>query len=68
MRHRSVADLMTPRAVSVQRGTAFKEIARLLDEFGITALPVVDESDVPWASSPKRTCSEARQATPQPIS
>ncbi|WP_405682446.1 CBS domain-containing protein [Streptomyces sp. NBC_00057] len=43
MRHRSVADLMTPTAVSVQRGTTFKEIARLLDEFGVTAVPVVDE-------------------------
>jgi CBS-domain-containing membrane protein len=27
----------------VQRGTSFKEIARLLDEFGITAVPVVDD-------------------------
>ncbi|MCX5098264.1 CBS domain-containing protein [Streptomyces sp. NBC_00439] len=47
MRHRSVSDLMTPTAVSVQRGTTFKEIARLLDEFGITAVPVVDEYGCP---------------------
>ncbi|MEE1769982.1 CBS domain-containing protein [Streptomyces sp. JV185] len=47
MRHRSVCDLMTPTAVSVQRGTTFKEIARLLDEFGITAVPVVDENGCP---------------------
>lgn len=47
MRHRSVADLMTPAAVSVQRGTSFKEIARLLDEYGITAVPVVDEENRP---------------------
>jgi CBS domain-containing protein len=47
MRHRSVADLMTPQAVIVQRGTAFKEIARLLDEYGITAVPVVDEDERP---------------------
>ncbi|NXY97518.1 CBS domain-containing protein [Streptomyces sp. BR123] len=47
MRHCSVAELMTPTAISAQRGTAFKEIARLLDEFGITALPVVDESERP---------------------
>ncbi|MER5770576.1 CBS domain-containing protein [Streptomyces sp. NPDC001985] len=47
MRHRRVADLMTPTAVSVQRGTAFKEIARLLDEYGITAVPVVDEDERP---------------------
>ncbi|MCX4784943.1 MULTISPECIES: CBS domain-containing protein [unclassified Streptomyces] len=47
MRHRSVSDLMTPTAVSVQRGTTFKEIARLLDEFGVTAVPVVDEKQRP---------------------
>ncbi|WP_405595483.1 CBS domain-containing protein [Streptomyces sp. NBC_01410] len=47
MRHRSVADLMSPTAVSVQRGTAFKEIARLLDEYGITAVPVIDDKERP---------------------
>lgn len=47
MRHRSVADLMTPEAVAVQRGTSFKEIARLLDEYAITAVPVVDEEERP---------------------
>lgn len=47
MRNRSVADLMTPTAVSVQRGTAFKEITRLLDEFGITAVPVLDDDRHP---------------------
>jgi CBS-domain-containing membrane protein len=38
---------MTPTAVSVQRGTAFKEITRLLDEFGITAVPVLDDDRHP---------------------
>jgi CBS domain-containing protein len=47
MRHRSVADLMTPSAITVQRGTAFQEVARLLNEFGITALPVVDDAGHP---------------------
>ncbi|WP_030690707.1 CBS domain-containing protein [Streptomyces globisporus] len=47
MRHRSVADLMTPTAVSVVPATTFKEIARLLDEFDITAVCVVDESNGP---------------------
>ncbi|MCX5231797.1 CBS domain-containing protein [Streptomyces sp. NPDC006553] len=47
MRHRSVADLMTPTAVAVQPGTSFKEIARLLDEYGITAVPVVDDENRP---------------------
>ncbi|MFE0642421.1 CBS domain-containing protein [Streptomyces sp. NPDC058877] len=47
MRHRSVADLMTPTAVSVLPGTTFKEIARLLDEFDITAVCVVDGANRP---------------------
>ncbi|MEU0372703.1 CBS domain-containing protein [Streptomyces sp. NPDC006283] len=47
MRQRSVADLMTPEAVTVQRGTTFKEIARLLDEYDITAVPVVDDAHRP---------------------
>ncbi|WP_282693793.1 CBS domain-containing protein [Streptomyces sp. CC208A] len=47
MRHRSVAELMTPTAVSVGRDTSFKEIARLLDEFDITAVCVVDEEERP---------------------
>ncbi|WP_415947180.1 CBS domain-containing protein [Streptomyces sp. KLOTTS4A1] len=47
MRHRSVADLMTPTAVSVAPETTFKEIARLLDEYDITAVPVVDAAERP---------------------
>ncbi|MFI1197916.1 CBS domain-containing protein (plasmid) [Streptomyces sp. BHT-5-2] len=47
MRHRRVADLMTPNAVTVQRGTQFREIARLLDEYDITAVPVVDDDGRP---------------------
>ncbi|MFD8410961.1 CBS domain-containing protein [Streptomyces sp. NPDC059650] len=47
MRHRSVADLMTPTAVTVRPATAFKEVARLLQEFDITAMPVVDETGHP---------------------
>ncbi|MFJ8165803.1 CBS domain-containing protein [Streptomyces sp. NPDC096136] len=47
MRHRSVADLMTPGAVTVRGSTAFKEIARLLQEFDITAVPVVDDTGRP---------------------
>ncbi|MFF1511231.1 CBS domain-containing protein [Streptomyces sp. NPDC058326] len=47
MRHRSVADLMTPTAISVVPGTTFKEIAQLLDEFDITAVCVVDDSNRP---------------------
>ncbi|KIX79422.1 CBS domain-containing protein [Streptomyces sp. JL4002] len=47
MRHRSVGDLMTPTAITVRPTTAFKEIARLLKEFDITAVPVVDASRHP---------------------
>ncbi len=47
MRHRSVADLMTPDAVAVQPGTSIREIARLLDEYEITAVPVVDADERP---------------------
>ncbi|MEV5986611.1 CBS domain-containing protein [Streptomyces sp. NPDC052051] len=47
MRNRDVADLMTPTAVSVRPGTTFREIARLLDRYGITAVPVVDDEDRP---------------------
>ncbi|GGX98633.1 hypothetical protein GCM10010510_50360 [Streptomyces anandii JCM 4720] len=42
-----MGDLMTPTAVSVRPGTAFKEIARVLDEYDITAVPVVDDRDRP---------------------
>ncbi|MFF4825417.1 CBS domain-containing protein [Streptomyces sp. NPDC001312] len=47
MRRRSVGELMSPTAVSVRPGTAFKEIARVLDEYDITAVPVVDDEDRP---------------------
>lgn len=47
MGHLTVADLMTPLVISVQRGTTFKEIARLLSESGVTAVPVVDEEGRP---------------------
>ncbi|MEU1597913.1 CBS domain-containing protein [Streptomyces sp. NPDC005708] len=47
MGHRSVGDLMTSTAVSVRPGTSFKEIARTLDEYDITAVPVVDDDGRP---------------------
>jgi CBS domain-containing protein len=47
MGYRSVGDLMTPTAVSVRPGTTFKEIARVLDEYDITAVPVVDDDGRP---------------------
>jgi CBS domain-containing protein len=47
MHHRTVADLMTHMVVRVHRDTPFKEIAELLDEHDITAVPVVDVGDQP---------------------
>lgn len=47
MRHRMVSDLMTASVVRVRRETGFKEIARLLAEYDITAVPVVDDDDRP---------------------
>ncbi|WP_367325299.1 CBS domain-containing protein [Streptomyces sp. HUAS ZL42] len=45
MRHRTVGDLMTTSVVRVRRDTGFKEIAKLLAEYDITAVPVVDDDE-----------------------
>lgn len=47
MRHRCVADLMTLTPITVGRATSSKEVARLLRNFDITAMPVVDEAGRP---------------------
>ncbi|WP_327312688.1 CBS domain-containing protein [Streptomyces sp. NBC_01235] len=47
MWHRMVSDLMTTSVVRVRRDTGFKEIAKLLAEYGITAVPVVDDDEHP---------------------
>ncbi|WP_399880978.1 CBS domain-containing protein [Streptomyces sp. BBFR51] len=47
MRHQRVRDLMSDAVVRVQRGTPFKEIAHLLLEYDITAVPVVDAENRP---------------------
>lgn len=47
MRHRMVSDLMTSSVVRVRPDTGFKEIAKLLAEYDITAVPVVDDDDRP---------------------
>ncbi|GHJ96864.1 hypothetical protein SNE510_63830 [Streptomyces sp. NE5-10] len=43
MQHRTVFEVMTHRVVTVSPGTRFKEIARLLVENDVSAVPVVDE-------------------------
>ncbi|GAB7110367.1 CBS domain-containing protein [Streptomyces phaeofaciens JCM 4814] len=47
MNHLQVRDLMSDVVVQVQGGTPFKEIAHLLQEYDITAVPVVDDDDRP---------------------
>ncbi|MEU1054761.1 CBS domain-containing protein [Streptomyces sp. NPDC005876] len=47
MNHQKVRELMSDAVVRVQRGTPFKEIAHLLQEYDITAVPVVDADDRP---------------------
>jgi CBS domain-containing protein len=47
LRHRTVGDVMTREVVRVAPATGFREIAALLTEFGITAVPVVDAADRP---------------------
>lgn len=45
MKHIKVADLMTDEAVSVAPGTAFKDIAKLLAQYDISGVPVLDDED-----------------------
>ncbi|MFE5191555.1 CBS domain-containing protein [Streptomyces sp. NPDC056628] len=45
MWHRTVSDLMTTSVVKVHRDTGFKDIAKLLAEYDVTAVPVVDDED-----------------------
>ncbi|MFD8413111.1 CBS domain-containing protein [Streptomyces sp. NPDC059650] len=40
-----VADLMTDEVVSVAPGTAFKDVAKLLAQYDISGVPVLDEED-----------------------
>ncbi|MEU5460979.1 CBS domain-containing protein [Streptomyces althioticus] len=47
MQHRTVAELMTRNIVKARRDMPFKEIARLLAENDVTAVPVVDDLDRP---------------------
>lgn len=47
MRHRTVGELMTKDVVRVRRDTPFKEIVKVLAEFDITAVPVVDDEERP---------------------
>src|SRR5437016_11157583 len=47
IKHRTVASVMTPaeKVVTVRPGTPYKQIARLLTEHQISAMPVLGEAD-----------------------
>ncbi|MFJ9934329.1 CBS domain-containing protein [Streptomyces virginiae] len=45
MKHIKVADLMSDEVVSVAPGTAFKDIAKLLAQYDISGVPVLDDED-----------------------
>ncbi|MFS4092547.1 CBS domain-containing protein [Streptomyces sp. AF1A] len=47
MHHRTVEELMSRDVVRARRDTPFKELVRLLEDNGVTAVPVVDEMDRP---------------------
>jgi CBS-domain-containing membrane protein len=67
MRHRIVDDLMTRGVTSVQADTPFKEIAMVLAEQEISAVPVLDSSGclVGLVSEADLLRKEAAQADPQ---
>ncbi|MER7674000.1 CBS domain-containing protein [Kitasatospora sp. NPDC096128] len=66
MRHRIVGELMTSAVVHVRPDTGFKEIARLLAEHDITAVPVLDDEDRPLGvvSEADLLLNEAAQEDP----
>ncbi|MGP3683974.1 CBS domain-containing protein [Streptomyces sp. IBSNAI002] len=45
MKHLKVADLMTDEVVSVAPGTAFKDVAKLLAQYDVSGVPVLDDED-----------------------
>ncbi|MFE1809104.1 CBS domain-containing protein [Streptomyces sp. NPDC059533] len=45
MKHIKVADLMTDEVVSVAPGTGFKDVAKLLAQYDISGVPVLDDED-----------------------
>ncbi|WP_371613951.1 CBS domain-containing protein [Streptomyces sp. NBC_00454] len=45
MKHLKVANLMTDEVVSVAPGTGFKDVAKLLAQYDISGVPVLDDED-----------------------
>ncbi|WP_153815433.1 CBS domain-containing protein [Streptomyces sp. SUK 48] len=72
MHHRTVEELMTRDVVRARRDTSFKEIARLLEENDITAVPVVDETGRPVgvvseADLLRKSADQADPSGPTPV-
>lgn len=45
MKHLKVADLMTDEVVSAAPGTVFKDVAKLLAQYDVSGVPVLDDED-----------------------
>ncbi|AWZ03405.1 MULTISPECIES: CBS domain-containing protein [unclassified Streptomyces] len=45
MKHTQVGEVMTAEVIAVDRSATFREIVKLLADYDITGLPVVDEDD-----------------------
>ncbi|MFD9124606.1 CBS domain-containing protein [Kitasatospora sp. NPDC059571] len=66
MRHRNVGELMTSAVVHVRPDTGFKEIARLLADYDIGSVPVLDDEGRPigLVSDADLLLNEAAQEDP----
>ena len=69
MTHMTLADVMTTDVVLVRSHTPFKQIARVLTEHEISALPVLDEEDrlVGVVSEADLLPKEERPRAPLPL-
>ncbi|CAG7613894.1 CBS domain-containing protein [Actinacidiphila bryophytorum] len=66
MRHRNVSDLMTHSVFRVRSDTHFKEIAKVLADHDITAVPVVDDSDRPLGMVSEADLLRRESSRPDP--
>jgi CBS domain-containing protein len=66
MRQRTVSDLMTHTVFRAHRDTPFKEIAGILADHDITAVPVVDDSDRPVGVVSEADLLRREAARPDP--
>jgi CBS-domain-containing membrane protein len=67
MRHRTVSDLMTRAVVRTTVDAPFKDIVRLLSEYDVTALPVVDDADRPLGVVSEGDLLHKESGQPDPV-